>query len=264
MSADPSRLPPPPSPARDWALLLDVDGTLLDFAPHPDGVEVPEALVADLDRIHAALGGALGLVSGRRLETLDGLFAPLRLPAIGLHGLQRRDGVSGGHDHPNEWAQVCEGARALCDKFPGALVEDKGITLALHWRRAPAAEEPLREYANSALIQLPGYHLQLGHDVVELRPDGHDKGDAIVALLDSAPFHGRFPVFVGDDLTDEAGFDAINLRHGLSVRVGTREPTAARCGLHDPAAVREWLAEAAWALPAADTPPTGIHPEATQ
>jgi len=260
MSADHDRLPPPPSPARDWALLLDVDGTLLDFAPHPDGVHVPEALLADLDRIHAALGGALGLVSGRRLETLDALFAPLRLPAIGLHGLQRRDGVTPAHEHPHEWAQVCMGAQALCDKFPGALVEDKGLTLALHWRRAPAAEEPLREFANSALIQLPGYHLQLGHDVVELRPDGHDKGDAIIALLDAAPFHGRFPVFVGDDLTDEAGFDAINLRHGLSVRVGTREPTAAHCGLHDPAQVREWLAEAAWTLPAPE--PRAAGPDA--
>src|SRR5688572_33198670 len=91
MSADPSRLPPPPSPARDWALLLDVDGTLLEFAPHPDGVRVPDGLVDDLGRLHAALGGALGLVSGRRLETLDALFAPLHLPAIGLHGLHRRD-----------------------------------------------------------------------------------------------------------------------------------------------------------------------------
>jgi trehalose 6-phosphate phosphatase len=248
MSADHDRLPPPPSPARDWALLLDVDGTLLEFAPHPDGVRVPEGLVEDLGRLHAALGGALGLVSGRRLETLDALFAPLQLPAIGLHGLQRRDAGTRVHAPPHEWAQVCAGATALCAKFPGALVEDKGITLALHWRNAPAAEEPLREFASSSLVQLPGYRLQPGHDVVELRPDGHDKGDAIVAMLDSPAFHGRLPVFLGDDLTDEHGFDAVNLRHGLSVRVGRREPTAATHGLHDPAQVRDWLAHAARAL----------------
>jgi trehalose 6-phosphate phosphatase len=250
MSADTDRLPPPPSPARDWALLLDVDGTLLEFAPHPDGVRVPDGLVDDLRRLHAALGGALGLVSGRRLETLDALFGPGQLPAIGLHGLQRRDVAMGSHA-AHEWAVVCEGARALCAKFPGALVEDKGITLALHWRSAPAAEEPLREFANSALIQLPGYRLQPGHDVVELRPDGHDKGDAIVAMLDSPPFRGRFPVFVGDDLTDEHGFEAVNLRHGLSVRVGHREPTVATRGLHGPAHVRQWLAQGARALAAA-------------
>src|SRR5688572_20962814 len=121
MSADPDRLPPPPSPARDWALLLDVDGTLLEFAPHPDGVRVPDGLVADLGRLHAALGGALGLVSGRRLETLDALFAPLHLPAIGLHGLQRRDAGVSTHAAPHEWARVCEGALSLCAKFPGAL-----------------------------------------------------------------------------------------------------------------------------------------------
>jgi trehalose 6-phosphate phosphatase len=248
MSADPYRLPPPPSPARDWALLLDVDGTLIDFASHPDGVVVPPELVSDLARLHEALGGALGLVSGRRLETLDALFAPLVLPAIGLHGLQRRDRGVHTHARPHEWAWVCDSAVALCAKFPGSLVEDKGVTLALHWRNAAAAEEPLREFANSALIQLPGYRLQPGHDVLELRPDGHDKGDAIIAMLDSPAFHGRVPVFMGDDLTDEHGFDAVNLRHGLSVRVGTREPTAATHGLHDPAAVRGWLAQAARAL----------------
>lgn len=252
MSADPDRLPPPPSPARDWALLLDVDGTLIDFASHPDGVHVPDGLVADLSCLHDALDGALGLVSGRRLETLDALFAPLRLPAIGLHGLQRRDQGMHAHARPHEWALVCAGALALCAKFPGTLVEDKGVTLALHWRNAPAAQEPLSEFAHSALIQLPGYRLQPGHDVLELRPDGHDKGDAIVAMLDSPAFHGRVPVFMGDDLTDEHGFDAVNLRHGLSVRVGTREPTAATHGLHAPAQVRAWLAQAARTLAGPD------------
>lgn len=248
MSADPARLPPPPTPAHDWALFLDVDGTLLDFSASPDTVHVPSDLVGDLRRLHDGLDGALALVSGRRLEMLDAIFAPLQLPAIGLHGLQRRTGVRGEHAVPHEFASVLAAARALAAKYPGALIEDKGITIALHWRNAPAAEEPLHEFANSALIDLPGYCLQPGRDVLELRPDGHDKGDAIVALMETEAFRGRVPVFIGDDLTDEHGFDAVNARHGLSVLVGTRANSAATHGLHDPSAVRAWLREAALRL----------------
>lgn len=248
MSADPTRLPPPPTPSHGWALFLDVDGTLLDFAASPDAVHAPDDLIGDLRQLHEAFDGALALVSGRRLETLDALFAPLQLPAIGLHGLQRRNGMRDDHRAPQEFASVLAAARDLAAKYPGALVEDKGITIALHWRNAPAAEEPLHEFASSALIDLPGYYLQPGHDVIELRPDGHDKGDAIVALMDTADFRGRTPVFVGDDLTDEYGFDAVNARHGISVLVGTRADSAATHGLRDPQAVRAWLREAALLL----------------
>lgn len=251
MSADPTRLPPPPTPTHDWALFLDVDGTLLDLASSPDGVHVPAGLIDDLQRVHTALGGALALVSGRRVETLATLFEPLQLPAIGLHGLQRSNG---GHEHapPHQLPSVLAAARDLARKYPGALIEDKGITIALHWRNAPAAEEPLHEFASSALIDLPGYRLQSGRDVLELRPDGHDKGDAIAELMGTEVFRERIPVFIGDDLTDEHGFDVVNARHGLSVLVGTRTGSAATHGLHDPAATRAWLHAAASRL-AADT-----------
>lgn len=241
MSADPARLPPPPPPSRDWALFLDVDGTLLDLAPTPDAVYVPPGLVEDLGRMHDALGGAIALVSGRRIETLDVLFTPLRLPTIGLHGLQTRDGPVVAHAQSTDRVSVLSAATALIAKFPGALIEDKGIALALHWRNAPAAEEPLIELAHWALTLLPGYRLQRGRDVIELRPDGHDKGDAVAALLDTPAMQGRFPVFVGDDLTDEHGFDLVNARLGATVLVGNRSPSAARYGLHDPTAVRSWL-----------------------
>lgn len=241
MSADPTRLPPPPTPTYDWALFLDVDGTLLDFASSPDGVHVPADLIEDLRRLHKALDGALALVSGRRVEAIDALFAPLQLPAIGLHGLQRHNGGRDDHAPPHQFASVLAAARDLAAKYPGALVEDKGIAIALHWRNAPAAEEPLHEFASSALIELPGYCLQPGSDVLELRPDGHDKGDAIASLMETGSFRERIPVFIGDDLTDEYGFDAVNARHGISVLVGTRGNTAATYGLHDPPAVRAWL-----------------------
>lgn len=244
-----SRLPPPPLPARDWALFLDVDGTLLDLAPTPDSVHVPPELRNDLGRLHEALGGALALVSGRRIETLEALFAPLNLPAIGLHGLQKSVGEHyATHELHQDFAAVDAAALDLAAKFAGSVVEHKGITYALHWRNAPAAEEPFVELAHWALTLLPGYCLQRGHDVIELRPDGHDKGDAVAALLEEPPFRGRLPVFVGDDLTDEFGFDAVNARQGLSVLVGERSPSAATLGLHGPAAVRDWLRAGALTL----------------
>jgi trehalose 6-phosphate phosphatase len=242
MSSRHPHLPLPPAVAPDWALFLDVDGTLLDFADAPGDVAVEPGLIDTLAILHGRLDGALALVSGRNLAQLDALFAPLHLPAVGLHGLERRDD---GHVEQHARAPALDGvlasARALAAKYPGARIEDKGIGLALHWRGAPAAEEPLHEFATSALIDLPGYHLQPGNRVIELRPDGANKGAAVLDLLALPPFHGRRPVFVGDDLTDEHGFAAVGSHGGFGILVGSRQPSVARYGLHDPAAVRAWL-----------------------
>lgn len=244
----PQVLPPPPSPARDWALFLDVDGCLLDFADRPEDVDVPAGLRADLARLQAALGGAVALVSGRRVEQLDALFAPLRLPGAGLHGLQLRASPAqpaGTDEAPPALTAVRAEAAQVADTHPGARVEDKGPALALHWRAAPQAREPLEAVARAAVERLPGYRLQPGNCVVELRPDGHDKGSALERLMDSPPFAGRLPVFAGDDLTDEDGFEAVRRLGGLGVIVGDRRPTAAMHALEDTAALRRWLAEAA-------------------
>ena len=248
----PTALPPPPSPDARWALFLDVDGCLLDFAATPDGVAVPPGLREALAACAAALGGALALVSGRSLDTLDTLFSPLVLPAAGLHGLERRHGaaVADGPRRPPALAAIRRAADALAACHPGSIVEDKGATLALHWRSAPAgAEHALQAFARDALAQLPGYRLQHGKQVVELRPGGDgrggadaDKGSAIAAFLDEAPFAGRVPVFAGDDLTDEHGFAVVNARGGASILVGQRAGSAARHGLRDPTDVRAWLA----------------------
>ena len=256
------RAVPPPTPSRDWALFLDVDGCLLDFASTPGGVHVPEGLTDVLGDLHGALDGALALVSGRPLAQLDALFAPLHLPAAGLHGLQIRshdDVVDTSGEVPPALLALRFTAQALAAKFPGALVEDKGTSLALHWRGAPAAEEPLHEMATSALTALPGYHLQPGNQVIEVRPDGSDKGTAITRLMAKEPFAGRTPVFVGDDLTDEHGFAAVNALDGISILVGGRMPNAARFHLHDPAALRDWLREAAASLSRRST---ATHPGA--
>lgn len=242
---DPQR-PRPPLPADDWALFLDVDGCLLEFADRPDAVAVPAALRAALEALSARLDGALALVSGRSLATLDTLFAPLRLPSAGLHGLERRDAGGKMAEAPAPaplLAKVRQDARRIAERHPGALVEDKGAALALHWRGAPGAADDLRAFAAAALPWLQGYRVQPGDHVVELRPASADKGDAIAAFLGEAPFKARRPVFAGDDLTDEHGFEVVNARDGLSVLVGGRKGSAARFGLRDPADVLGWLSD---------------------
>ena len=244
MPTDEPQRPRPPVPADDWALFLDVDGCLLDFADRPDAVAVSAPLRASLEALRARLGGALALVSGRSLATLDTLFDPLRLPTAGLHGLERR-GAGGTVVEAPPPAPLLEkvrrDARRIADEYPGAVVEDKGAALALHWRQTPAAADAMRAFAQAALPWLKGYRLQPGDHVVELRPASADKGDAIAAFLAEPPFAGRRPVFAGDDLTDEHGFDVVNRRDGMSVLVGARKGSVARYGLRNPAALRAWL-----------------------
>lgn len=245
MAAESPTRPPPPAIDEAWALFLDVDGTLLAFSTDPAAVTVGEALRASLAAVHRRLDGALALVSGRPLAALDALFAPLRLPSAGMHGLERRNGPHRAPPLrvPPALPRIRAEAEALAARHPGTLVEDKHVGLALHWRGAPAHGPAMRAFAEAALPRLPGYRLQPGDQVIELRPGGADKGDAIAALLDEPPFHGRVPVFVGDDLTDEHGFAIVNARGGLSVLVGGREPSAAHYALQDVGAVHAWLEE---------------------
>jgi len=237
-------LPPPPPLSDRWALFLDVDGTLVPFADDPEQVSVTPGLVRRLGVLSAAMDGALALVSGRRVEMLDRLFAPLQLASAGLHGLQRRragEALVAPSPSPAALAEIKRQALALVAGWPGALVEDKGEALALHWRAMPEAAHALQEFAATAVAGLPGYHLQPGDMVVELRPGHTDKGAAIRGFMDEAPFRGRRPVFVGDDLTDEHGFRAVEARGGLGVLVGDRHGSAARARLPDIAAVHAWL-----------------------
>lgn len=237
--------PPPPPVARDWALFLDVDGCLVEFTDDPAATTVPEALVSRLLELSDMLDGALALVSGRRIAALDRMFAPARFPAAGLHGLELRIGGdtvgSRGHAGAEALRAVAAEAGRALSGFPGVLVEDKGLALALHWRARPDAEPHVRAFAGRALARLPGYCLQPGNCVVELRPEGADKGSAIAAFMEHAPFRGRRPVFAGDDLTDEHGFGQVAAMGGIGVLVGGRGDSAASHGLADPAAVRAWL-----------------------
>ena len=249
-SASPSlhraALPAPPLPAATarWAVFLDVDGTLLELATEPSAVVVSTRLCVLLHALHRALGGALALVSGRTLDDLDRLFNHAPWAAVGLHGVELRRADGTGRPFAvaaAQQARMRDAAQALAAGFDGVQMEDKGTAVALHCRRAPRQLSALRAAAHAVVAQLHGYEVQAGHLVVEFKPTGMDKGHAVVELLQREPFANRQPVYLGDDLTDEHAFASINGAHGLSVRVGAREPTLAHFTLADPAAVEAWL-----------------------
>jgi trehalose 6-phosphate phosphatase len=231
--------------ARDWAFFLDIDGTLLEFAARPREVRVSAELLELLGRLHAATGGAVALISGRSVEDIDHLFAPLTFPAAGQHGTERRaaDGTVSRHMPPLDGlGRAAADIVRLTAAHSGLVFENKGMTLALHYRLAPAlralAEREMRAIA-TALGD--AFELQTGKFVVEIKPGGKDKGSAIGEFAAEAPFAGKLPVFVGDDLTDEPGFEVVNRAGGHSVKVGPGI-TRARWHLFDAAAVRGWLA----------------------
>ena len=241
----PSDLPHPPLPAPGarWALFLDVDGTLLDFQDDPAAVAVSPDLLALLQRLHAALDGALSLVSGRTLTNLNRLFGTSWSMA-GLHGLQLRRADGSCRHHPLDaaaHAQLRQRAETLLDALDGIELEDKGIAIALHCRRSPERFEAMRDAAAALADAMPGYELQAGNLVMEIKPAGMDKGRAVRELLRQPPFAGRQPIYLGDDLTDEHAFDTVARAGGCGIRVGHRRPTAAQFTLPSPAAVQHWL-----------------------
>ncbi|HET7266679.1 MAG TPA: trehalose-phosphatase [Oleiagrimonas sp.] len=237
-------LPPLPEPRSSWALFLDVDGTLAGFRDDPDDVRVPASLKATLAALHAVSGGAVALVSGRHLRDLDRLLGPPLVAASGLHGLQRRraDGSRDDIAPASDQADILHRhVDALAARMPRLGVEDKGVCMTLHYRATPALEQAVTDAARAISDQLDGYETQPGNCSIDIKPAGIDKGRAVTAFADESPFAGRTPVYVGDDLTDEHAFAAVNVRAGISIRVGDREPTQARFGLRDPRAVEAWL-----------------------
>ncbi|HYD98108.1 MAG TPA: trehalose-phosphatase [Alphaproteobacteria bacterium] len=236
----------PPGPFEGWALFLDVDGTLLDIAPEPDAVAVPPNLAAVLAALSARLGGALALVSGRAVADLDRLFLPLVLPAAGQHGGELRRAAGGpveraGREPGLDAVQAA--ARGFAAGCPGILVEDKGTSVAVHYRDAPWAAPNLLDALERAVAPAgERLHIMRGKMVLEVKAKGTDKGAALRAFMTAPPFAGRVPVFIGDDVTDRDGFRAAEALGGHGVEVAPRPTGAARFRLDDPAAVRAWLA----------------------
>lgn len=227
------------------ALLLDVDGTLLDLALRPNEVEVPQELCAVLKSLAECQHCVLALVSGRPVIQLDALFSPLKFSAIGCHGAELRESP----DAPiKKRAGLGDKVRAelyaLAAKFPGTQLEDKHYSIAIHYRSMPASEQPLSDAIEDLLQRHGGIELLAGKAVFEVKPQGYDKATACTALLKHPRFSGRKPVFLGDDITDERVFRIMPELGGIGISVG-RPMDGAKYMLRSPAAVRSWLHELA-------------------
>lgn len=230
------RLPP----FRRAALLLDMDGTLIDIAPTPDSVVVEPGLTDVLAALRAALDGALAVVTGRPIEAVDRLLGAAPGAVAGEHGGAVRHAPSAAVERPElpappeSWLAA---AQALSDAFPGALLERKARGFALHYRLAPHAEPVFNAVLRALVEKCPSFQLLPAHMLWEVRPFGADKGRAVSALMARAPFHGRLPVFIGDDVTDEDGMAVARVLGGAGFRVDAT--------FGDPAGVRSWLAASA-------------------
>ncbi|MCD0420547.1 trehalose-phosphatase [Rubrivivax sp. JA1024] len=228
------------------ALLLDIDGTLLDMAPTPREVWVPPELEQTLRSLLVRTSGALALVSGRSINDIDLIFAPMRLPAVGGHGAEMR--LSGGgeavatHAPPLD-PELKSRLAAIARISPGILLEDKGYSLALHYRLAPHTEKAIYESVAAIRAENPDAPLEVlpGKSVCEIKHSGFTKATGVVELMKHAPFEGRRPVFIGDDVTDETVFAIMPELNGVAFSVGRHSDlTAGR--FDQPSDVRDWLA----------------------
>jgi trehalose 6-phosphate phosphatase len=220
------------------ALFLDFDGTMVDIAPQPHAVHVPEPLLVVLEHLHGYLQGAVAVISGRPIAQIDDFLSPLQMAVAGVHGAERRGADGQLHlldTHPLD--QVEEAARTLAAEHPGLLVENKRGSLALHYRQRPELEELCLRAMQEAVDASPGVTLMRGKMVAEAKPGGASKGHAIESFLAEPPFSGRTPVFIGDDFTDEVGFSTVQRLGGLGIKVG-EGATAAWQRIPDPTALR--------------------------
>lgn len=226
-------------------VFLDVDGTLLDLAPRPEDVVVPQGLIDDLAAVSEKVGGALALISGRSVASIDRLFQPLRLRAAGVHGAELRRAVDG----PVEMAEVVSlpaefRARLaqLAEIFPGVLAEDKKASVALHYRACPERRDELAAAIVSELARTGDATLVVlpGHFVFDVKRKGYNKGTALAAFMRTPVFKERKPLVIGDDVTDEYAFRAAQRLGGYAFSVS--HPMPGLTGIFDePAQVRAWL-----------------------
>ncbi|MGX7872953.1 trehalose-phosphatase [Mesorhizobium sp. ORM6] len=234
----------PDAPQGPWCLFLDIDGTLLEHAAHPDAVVVDDALRTLLARLESQLDGALAFITGRSIAAVDQLFHPLRLRAAGLYGLEHRLSRDGPVEAAGEPADIAALAGEIEAELASAdvYIERKGPILAIHTRAAPHLLRRASQLVEQALDRLPvGYRVLAGNAGVELMPLEAAKGAAIRRFMAEPAFRGRRPVFLGDDTSDENGFETVNEMDGISVRVKPQGQTVARHKLVDVGDVLIWL-----------------------
>nr|WP_314431806.1 trehalose-phosphatase [uncultured Brevundimonas sp.] len=237
-----SRLPEPPAALQKPALFLDLDGVLAPLEPTPDAVGPDTRRTEVLRRLTDRLEGRVAIVSGRTLKEIDRISDGAARAASGVHGLQRRrgDGTFANRTPDPAVRRAVAAFDAFAADRPGVIVEDKTLAAGLHYRQAPGVSAEALALA-AALAKETGLALQPGSMVLELKTPGTDKGAALTAFMAEAPFKGAIPVMVGDDLTDEHGFEAAETLGGFGVLVGPERPTAARYRLENVVAVLDWL-----------------------
>jgi trehalose 6-phosphate phosphatase len=230
----------------ETAILLDIDGTLLDLAPTPREVWVPPGLASTLSRLLARTSGALALVSGRSLNDIDLIFAPEIFPAVGGHGAEMRLAIDSeavaAHAPPMD-KELKRRLAAIAKLSPGILLEDKGYSLALHYRLAPHAEKAIFEAVSLIRADLPNAPIEVlpGKSVCEIKHAGFNKASGVRELMMHEPFKGRHPLFIGDDVTDESVFAIMPDMKGLAFSVGRRAQGVAG-HFDEPSDVRAFLA----------------------
>lgn len=232
---------------RRIALFLDFDGTLVEIAPVPDAVKLDRRVASALSTLRDALSGALALVSGRPIAFLDGVLEPHRFDTAGLHGAQIRvDGaLCSQAAAPDGLREATRDLVRFANSQVGIIVEDKRVSVALHWRLAPHLEDEALALMRAVAARMgPSVRLQEGKSVAEIVPAAASKGDAIAWLLMQPTYAGRMPVFIGDDITDEAGFESVNALGGLSIRIG-EGATCAKRRMASPTELRALLLAAA-------------------
>lgn len=227
------------------AVLLDVDGTILDLAPTPLEIVVPPDLTVALERLSRRVGGALAFVSGRPLAELDLFFQPLKLPTIAGHGAELRF-ADGSVTRATTFLDplLKEKLAAVADGRPGIVIEDKGYSMAVHYRLAPSFGAAVREEVTEICGQFTSALLEIlpGKSVVEVKQPSFNKGSAVRILMRQPPFKDRRPIFIGDDVTDEAAFDVMPEFDGVGFSVG-REVQGIAGMFEAPRDVRRWIAE---------------------
>ena len=238
-------MPLDPLDLRDCAVLLDVDGTILDIAPTPHAVNVPETLLKTLALVGERTHGAIALVSGRPIANLDLIFAPLLLPAIGGHGAEIRPDPRQGAYEQRATALDRSLKQKLMDigkKYEGVATEDKGYSFALHYRLALEQGLNVVDDVFRVCKTYPpdSFELLTGKAVIEVKSVGFNKGLAVRELMTYPPFAGRAPIFIGDDVTDEAAFEVVPEFNGFAISVGRKVP-GVNAVFHTPAEVRRWL-----------------------
>jgi trehalose 6-phosphate phosphatase len=229
-----------------WALFLDVDGTLLDIEEGPEKVRVPAGLADTLQGLWRDLNGALALVSGRPIATLDRLFFPLHLPSAGQQGSELRlsaDGEIKGLPVAPTRARIRREIASMAAGFPGVEVEDKGLSIAIHYRRRPDIDDRLEGQLEKIVAADGGcFVIARGKMVLELHDSRYSKATAVHAFMGHPTFEKRVPIFVGDDTVDEAGFRAAEHYSGVAMAVGEVHHPKRRTAFGEPAEVRLWLA----------------------